>query len=127
MDSNIIARITLNPGRVGWFDPITNIHLTLGAPEADITANMNTKNIQKAIRANVLRVIWGNLSAPQKVVSVPQNAKTKVADVTPAVVVQEKSEPVVEAPSVETPVVEKVAEGTTPSKKSTRKRSKGGE
>ena len=49
MDRNIIARITLNPGRVGWFDPITNIHLTLGAPEADITANMNTKNIQKAI------------------------------------------------------------------------------
>lgn len=126
MDRNIIARITLNPGRVGWFDPITNIHLTLGAPEADITANMNTKNIQKAIKANILRVIWGNLSAPQKAVSEAQVAKAIVTDVTPAVVVQEEPQTVIETP-VEKKVTEKATEDKNTSKKAARKKAKGGE
>lgn len=63
MDNNNIALIALNPGRVGWFDPITNIHLTISHPEAYITKGMNIKNIKKAVKAKILRVVWGNLSS----------------------------------------------------------------
>lgn len=122
MDENTIARITLNPGRVGWFDPITNIHLTIGSPEAFVTKNMNTKNIQKAIKANIIRVLWGNLSNPQMVIK-PQATKISQEKevITPAVVIQETSEE-----TQETPEEKPVQESTTP-KKANKKKNKGGE
>lgn len=105
MEPNAIARITLNPGRVGWFDPMTNIHLTLSAPETFVTKNMNTKNIQKAVNAKIIRVLWGSLAptpahtvnaAPQKQETVKEHAIEKTA------VVQEVVEEVAKEESAET-------------------------
>lgn len=99
MEENAIARITLNPGRVGWFDPITNIHLTIGSPEAYVTKNMNTKNIQKAIKANIIRVLWGSLSSTQTL----KNPKPKEA--APA----SKTEKVIQEEIVQAETIQKEA------------------
>lgn len=58
-----IARIRLNPGQGGFFDPVTRIHLTHGDPVKDIYAGMNTEGLKAAIRSKRISLISGSLGA----------------------------------------------------------------
>ena len=57
----VIARIKLNPGQGGFFDPITRIHLTHGDPVRDVYAGMNTEGLKAAVRNKRISLISGSL------------------------------------------------------------------
>jgi len=128
----VIARIKLNPGQGGYFDPITRIHLTHGDPERDVYAGMNTEGLKQAVRNKRISLISGSLGefippfklvkqADGKVVLVP-NTQTKTkqqkTDIKPL-----KSVPVKEEQSVDdikvtvksepAPVVDKIQDVIT--------------
>lgn len=56
-----IARIKLNPGQGGYFDPITRIHLTHGDPIKIVYAGMNTTGLKAAVRSKRISIISGSL------------------------------------------------------------------
>lgn len=57
----VIAKVKLNPGQGGYFDPITRIHLTHADPEKEIYAGMNTEGLKTAIRNKRISLISGSL------------------------------------------------------------------
>lgn len=57
----VIARIKLNPGQGGFFDPVTRIHLTHGDPVKDVYAGMNTEGLKAAVRSKRISLISGSL------------------------------------------------------------------
>lgn len=78
--SKVIATIRLAPGRVGFFDPLSRIHLTLGRPEAQVFSGTNCASLRRNVKAGVIRLVEGTLGEevpPFKVVEV--NGKYKLA------------------------------------------------
>lgn len=138
----VIAKVKLNPGKGGYFDPITRIHLTHGDAEKPVFAGMNTTNLRKAVRDKRITITSGSLgeftppfklvkTADGKVVLTQNNGKVNAEkEVKKEVpketeknepVVQEpieesqpapEPEPVVEEPVTEEPVVEEPVEET---------------
>ena len=56
-----IARIRINAGNPGWYDPLTNIHLTISRPEAIVFEGSNTTNIKKGVAHKLVCVVDGDL------------------------------------------------------------------
>lgn len=59
-----IAKIRLAPGNAGWFDPLTNIYLTLSKKECFVYNDQDVSNIRKAIKENKLVLKEGKLPSP---------------------------------------------------------------
>ena len=58
--SRRIAIVKLGIGQVAFFDPLTNIHLTLGQPSAEIFDYMNTTRIKRAVSNKILNLVTGS-------------------------------------------------------------------
>lgn len=58
---DILARIKLAPGRVGFYDPLSRIHLTLGRPFANVVSGTNCANLRRNVKTGVLSLIDGTL------------------------------------------------------------------
>lgn len=126
MENKVIAQVKLNPGKGGYFDPISRIHLTHGNPFADVYAGTNTTGLKQAVYNKRISLISGSLGVieppfklvkgkdgrmvlvpnkPNKIEEVKEQPKKEEAKVeTPAPVEEVKvEEPVVEeaAPEVE--------------------------
>lgn len=56
-----IATILLRAGNPGWYDSLTNIHLTIARPQAYVYEGSNTINIKNAINHGLINVIEGSL------------------------------------------------------------------
>lgn len=92
-----IARIKINAGNPGWYDPLTNIHLTISRPEAIVFEGSNTTNIKKGVAYKLISVIDGDLDV--NTVSVENKEKKKIVKEVREVVSQpvvETTEPVIE-------------------------------
>ena len=144
-----IARIKINAGNPGWYDPLTNIHLTITRPEAIVYEGANTTNIKKGIAYKLVSVVDGDLDVnsasiePKKVevektvrevvsqpkhtedveVQIPVVEEEKVEEETITEPVEETIEEVEEIVEAE-PVVEEKVEEEKPKKKSTKKTTK---
>lgn len=94
-----IAKIKLAPGNVAWYDPLSNVYLTLTSPEAFIYDDDNIYNIKNGIRHNCVLLKEGIL---------PSLSNTSNEDYTPLV---EKEEIQVEVKNIKDediiPLVEK--------------------
>ena len=110
MENKIIAKIKLNPGNGGYFDPISRIHLTHGNPFADVLAGTNTTGLKKAVWNRRISLVSGSLGpieppfklvkdASGRMVLVPNNTENKKQEV--KIEKQKKEEPKVEEPKVE--------------------------
>lgn len=80
MNKNVIATIKLAPGRVGFFDPLSRIHLTITNPTAHVHSGTNCAALRRNVRNGVLRLVDGSLGGdvpPFKVVNV--NGQYKLA------------------------------------------------
>ena len=74
----VIATIKLAAGRVGFYDELSRIHLTLGAPTAHVYSGTNCARLRRAVRDGVIRLIDGTLGGeipPFKVVKVGDKFK----------------------------------------------------
>lgn len=56
-----IARIRINAGNPGWYDSLTNIHLTISRPEAIVYEGSNTTNIKRGVAHKLISVVDGDL------------------------------------------------------------------
>ena len=56
-----IARIRIAAGNPGWYDPLTNIHLTITRPEAFVYEGQNPTNIKTAIACKLVSLIERSL------------------------------------------------------------------
>lgn len=97
-----IAKIKISAGNPGWYDPLTNTHLTITRPEAIIYEGSNLSNIKIGISHKLIHVIEGDLEPI--IVSDPIKDVKKVREV------------------IEEPKVEEVIEKTTTKKNSTKKK-----
>lgn len=56
-----IAKIRISAGNPGWYDPLTNIHLTITRPDAFVYEGQNVTNIKTAVSFKLVHVIEGDL------------------------------------------------------------------
>ena len=119
-----IALIRINAGNPGWYDPLTNIHLTIPRPTAYVYEGSNTTNIKKGVFHGLVHVVEGSLEE-EKTTTEPA-VKEEVREVAPQV--EDKTEEVkVEEPAVEEAVTEteekeEVVEEKPKAKKTTKKK-----
>lgn len=121
----VLALVRLTAGNVGWYDPLTNIHLTIQKPEAYVFEGMNTKNLRQGVQHKTITVIDGSLFGPSQTV-VP----TKTVDPIPEPVKQEikvevDKKPIAEKEAKKEEVVEESeapVEEAPKTKKTTRKK-----
>lgn len=120
MENKIIAKIKLNPGKGGYFDPISRIHLTHGNPFADVYAGTNTTGLKQAVynkRISLLSGSLGVIEPPFKLVKgkdgrmvlVPNNKNGEKIEAKQAKEVKIE-QPKVEEPKAEEVKVEEVVE-----------------
>lgn len=78
MARQVIAKVKLNPGKGGYFDPITRIHLTHGDSEKPVFAGMNTTNLRKAVHDKRIKITSGSLGEFTPPFKLMKNADGKV-------------------------------------------------
>lgn len=96
--NKVKAIIKLADGNVGFYDNLTQIHLTILSPLGRVYEGMNTTNLQRGVACNTIEVLEGSLTSDiveeEPVVSIPMEELTpaeKVEEV-PEVVEPEKKE-----------------------------------
>lgn len=80
-----IAKIRINAGNPGWYDPLTNIHLTITRPEAIVYEGSNITNIKKGVSFGLVHVIEGFLEETKATVQIAKEKDVKVREVAPQV------------------------------------------
>lgn len=106
--NTIIATIKLGRGQVGFYDPISRIHLTLAKPDATVYSGTNCAALRRAVKNGTLIVTSGTLGKEIPQFKLVKNDSGRVVLVSNAA---EENKPVVkeeEAPKV-APVVEEKA------------------
>ena len=111
MDQSVVVRLA--PGEVAFYDPFTQIHLTIGNPSVTIGKGKNLTNIRRSVKSRRLLLVAGSLDPVAPVVShviaeVPVIAETPVPVVeAPASAEEIITEAVeMELPIMEEPVIE---------------------
>lgn len=97
-----IAVIRINAGNPGWYDPLTNIHLTIPRPQACVYEGANTTNIKKGVFHGLVHIVEGSLEM-EPAITEPV-VKEEVREVAPQV--EEKTEEI----KAEEPAIEEVIE-----------------
>lgn len=69
--------IKLAPGHIGWFDPLTSIHLTIARDKAIIGPGMNLTNIKSALAERIIFIEQGILETPRQLSVEPVAIKTE--------------------------------------------------
>ena len=121
-----IAKIKLAPGNAGWFDPLTNIYLTLSKKECFVYNDQDISNIRKAVKENKLVLKEGKLPSPvseEKKETVKKSIKKQIVQ---EIVKVEKDEVIKQVevieekeikPLVKEETIEEVKTEKTPKKK----------
>ena len=135
-----IAKIRISAGNPGWYDPLTNIHLTITRPDAFVYEGQNVTNIKTAVSFKLVHVIEGELEPIKEspiittdkveeevgeVITEVEETEDKEESQVPAE--EEVKEEIIEEESVEKvevveEVVEKKAAKKTTSKKTAKKK-----
>ena len=135
-----IAKIRISAGNPGWYDPLTNIHLTITRPDAFVYEGQNVTNIKTAVSFKLVHVIEGELEPIKEspiittdkveeevgeVITEVEETEDKEESQIPAE--EEVKEEIIEEESVEKvevveEVVEKKAAKKTTSKKTAKKK-----
>lgn len=122
---SVLAKVRLTTGNVGWYDPLTNIHLTIQKPEAYVYEGMNTKNLAQGVRYKTITVVDGSLTGPSQPV-VPTKPVEPMKPVEQEIKVEVDKEPEIAEETIEEvadeAVVEEAPVEEKPKKKATRKK-----
>ena len=127
-----IAKIRISAGNPGWYDPLTNIHLTITRPDAFVYEGQNVTNIKTAVSFKLVHVVEGELepikespiTATEKVEE-KKEVREVIAKVEEIEVKEEPQVPVEEIEKEEEvvkEVVEKKAAKKTTAKKTAKKK-----
>lgn len=127
-----IAKIRISAGNPGWYDPLTNIHLTITRPDAFVYEGQNVTNIKTAVSFKLVHVVEGELepikespiTATEKVEE-KKEVREVIAKVEEIEIKEEPQVPVEEIEKEEEvveEVVEKKAAKKTTAKKTAKKK-----
>ena len=108
-----IAKIRISAGNPGWYDPLTNIHLTITRPDAFVYEGQNVTNIKTAVSFKLVHVIEGELEPiKESPITTTEKVEEEVREViTEAEEVEVKEESQAPAEEIEKEeVVEEVVE-----------------
>ena len=61
MAREIMATIRLCAGRVGYYDPLSRIHLSIARPEANVLSGTNCAQLRRSVKDGVIRLLNGTL------------------------------------------------------------------
>ena len=61
--NKVKAIIKLADGNVGFYDNLTQIHLTILSPLGKVYEGMNTTNLQRGVVCNTIEVLEGSLTS----------------------------------------------------------------
>ena len=76
-----IAEIKLSPGQVGFYDELTNIHLTIASPFGQVYRGMNTSRIKASVASKKLILLSGTLNLDEVVANeIELNESKKAAE-----------------------------------------------
>ena len=124
-----IAKIRISAGNPGWYDPLTNIHLTITRPDAFVYEGQNVTNIKTAVSFKLVHVVEGELEPiKESPVTTTEKVEEEVREViTEAEEVEVKEESQAPAEEIEKEevveeVVEKKAAKKTTAKKTAKKK-----
>ena len=124
-----IAKIRISAGNPGWYDPLTNIHLTITRPDAFVYEGQNVTNIKTAVSFKLVHVIEGELEPiKESPITTTEKVEEEVREViTEAEEVEIKEESQAPAEEIEKEevveeVVEKKAAKKTTAKKTAKKK-----
>lgn len=129
-----IAEVMLAIGNVGWFDPLTNIHLTLKNPLGHVFAGQNMENVERGIRFGTIILTAGSLEpAVDFHNEQPKGPEVHVTDEINEEVLAEIADEIIEKQEIalnevevpvteEEAVTEKVEEEEKPKKKAAKKK-----
>lgn len=123
-----IAKIRISAGNPGWYDPLTNIHLTITRPDAFVYEGQNVTNIKTAVSFKLVHVVEGELEPiKESPITATERVEEKkeVREVIAKVEeIEVKEEPQVPAEEIEKveEVVEKKAAKKTTAKKTAKKK-----
>lgn len=98
----IIAKIKLSPGNAGWYDPLTNIHLTIAHPIGEVKAGMNTSNIKNGLAFRTIELIQGSLEEEEIIAHIEAQTNNEVIQLSTVEQTVAKEEEVVEQKIVDT-------------------------
>lgn len=118
-----IARIRISAGNPGWYDPLTNIHLTITRPESLVYEGSNLTNLKIGIAHKLIHVVEGDLDLNDKQVqSNPIVVEEEVREVIKEPV--KEKQPITKEETKEKEVKEekKAAKKTTTKKKASTKK-----
>lgn len=105
--SKVIATIKLAEGQVGFYDPLSRIHLSISNPIAHVISGTNCAQLRRSVKSGRIRILEGTLGGdvpPFKVVKTGNKIKL-VSNVA------EEMKPVVAEPVAENkPVMPEVKE-----------------
>ena len=126
-----IAKIRIAAGNPGWYDPLTNIHLTITRPDAFVYEGQNVTNIKTAVSFKLVHVVEGELepikespiTATEKVEE-KKEVREVIAKVEEIEVKEEPQVPVEEIEKEEEEVVEEVVEKKAAKKTTAKKTAK---
>lgn len=116
-----IAKIRITAGNPGWYDPLTNTHLTITRPEALVYEGANLTNIKIGISHKLIYVIEGELDYTE-VQSNPVVSEEPVREVIEPVEEIKEEDPVAEEEVKEEKASEEVVKEKKPAKKTTTKK-----
>lgn len=116
-----IAKIRISAGNPGWYDPLTNIHLTITRPEALVYEGQNVSNIKLAVTHKTIYVVDGELE-PKVIIQEPVVQEEVREVVKPAIEEKIEKEVKVEEPQEEVVEEEVIEEEKKTAKKTTRKK-----
>ena len=107
--NKVKAIIKLADGNVGFYDNLTQIHLTILSPLGRVYEGMNTTNLQRGVACNTIEVLEGSLTSTP--VEEKPVVSTPMEELTPAEKVEEEKVPeVVEPEKKEEDTTEEVTE-----------------
>lgn len=87
-----IAKIRIAAGNPGWYDSLTNIHLTIARPTAFVYEGQNVTNVKNAIRHRIVSLIEGDLEPISSEIKETPEVE-EVRDVIETPVVKEEQQP----------------------------------
>lgn len=124
-----IAKIRISAGNPGWYDPLTNIHLTITRPDAFVYEGQNVTNIKTAVSFKLVHVIEGELEPIKEspiitTEKVEEEVREVITEAEEVEVKEESQTPVeeIEKEEVVEEVVEKKAAKKTTAKKTAKKK-----
>ena len=97
--NKVKAIIKLADGNVGFYDNLTQIHLTILSPLGRVYEGMNTTNLQRGVACNTIEVLEGSLTSTP--VEEKHVVSTPMEELTPAEKVEEEKVPEVVEPEPE--------------------------